>query len=199
MSLWRVNTNPDDDEICGLGIFWGFHKSPSAFFWILTFARAIRSIIPVTWNPEYPLPPLVFLSLCCPISCVVWENSQHFATVRHYWFPLKMTSEEQPQKFNTHDVLLPRSGWYVILIGHAAREIYFLYLSLPILCRVTATARGTHFCRPVTVPPQPMQWERSPHQGSPTLYQQGMGSLTSHRSYMCKSCKTWPTVYRIIF
>ena len=31
--LSRVNTNPDDNEIYGLGIFWGFHiRSPSEFF-----------------------------------------------------------------------------------------------------------------------------------------------------------------------
>ena len=31
---------------------------------------------------------------------------------------------------------------------------------------------------------------------SPTLYEQCVGSLTSHRIYICKDCETGPTVYR---
>ena len=105
-----------------------------------------------------------------------------------------MASEEQLQKFNTDDVSVPRSGWYIWLVMPQEKFI-FLYLSLPILCRVTATARGTNYCRPAVTVPPPMQWERSPHWGSSTLYQQCMGSLMSHRIYMCKSLKTGPMVY----
>ena len=112
--LSRVNTNPDDNEIYGLGIFWGFHiRSPSEFFYF-DFCPG-HSIIPVTWNPEYPPPPLVFLSLCCPIFCVAWKNSQHFATS-----PLVST-----HKFN-NDVSLPRSGWYLWLVMPQGKFIFFI-------------------------------------------------------------------------
>ena len=41
--------------IFGPEIFWGFCWKPLWFFGVLIFCP--HSIIPVTWNPEYPLPP----------------------------------------------------------------------------------------------------------------------------------------------
>ena len=60
--LSRVNTNPDDNEICGLGIYGGFHiRSPSEFFWILTFAWAIQ-LLPSLEIQSTPRP--------CLFSCL---------------------------------------------------------------------------------------------------------------------------------
>ena len=73
----------------------------------------------------------------------------------------------------------------------------FIYLGLPILGRVTATARGAPV-RALNSPPPPMR-ERPPHQElhqSPNLYKQWVGSLMPHRIYICKGCKTGPMVYR---
>ena len=44
--------------------------------------------------------------------------------------------------------------------------------------------------------PLPMR-DTPPHQGttSPTLYEQCVGSKTSHRIYMCKGCETGPAAY----
>ena len=53
----------------------------------------------------------------------------------------------------------------------------------------------SNYCGPVTVPP-PMR-DRPPHRGvRPLLFTKCVGSLTSHRIYICKGCETGPTVYR---
>ena len=75
----------------------------------------------------------------------------------------------------------------------------FIYLGLPILGRVTATARGTPVRALNSPPPPPPMRERPPHQElhqSPNLYKQWVGSLMPHRIYICKGCKTGPMVYR---
>ena len=51
---------------------------------------------------------------------LAWENSQG-----HHWFPRGMTSEQRLQKFHTDDWTPPIWVRVVLLIGLAAREIYF--------------------------------------------------------------------------
>ena len=69
----------------------------------------------VTWHPynnkrfdslmEFPDIPHIGQSLA-------WQNSQHFATLYH-WFDCKMKSEKQVQKFHTvWEVISPGSHWW---------------------------------------------------------------------------------------
>ena len=46
---------------------------------------------------------------------------------RYHWFPCQMTSEKRAHKFHTDDVSLAGSTqiWVLLLIGHAAWEIFF--------------------------------------------------------------------------
>ena len=53
---------------------------------------------------------------------------------------------------------------------------------------------------PITAGPQqslPPQETTTPETTSPTLYEQCVGSLTSHRIYIHKGCETGPIVYRL--
>ena len=72
---------------------------------------------------------------------------------------------------------------------------YFILLDSPIIGRVTATA-WRQLLRARNSPSPHERKTTTPGTTSPTLYEQCVGSLTSHRIYICKGCETGPTVYR---
>ena len=53
-----------------------------------------------------------------------------------------------------------------------------------------------NYCGRITVPPPHERQTTTPGTTSPKLYEQCVGSLTSHRTYICKGCDMGPTVYR---
>ena len=71
----------------------------------------------------------------------------------------------------------------------------FIYLGLPVLNRVSATVHGTT-TRALNSTSRHERWTTTLGTMSSTLHEQCIGSLTSHRIYMCKGCEMGPMVYR---
>ena len=70
----------------------------------------------------------------------------------------------------------------------------FIYLGLPVLNRVSATVYGTTTWALNSTSPHE-RWTTTLGTMSPPLHEQCIGSLMSHRIYMCKGCEMGPMVY----
>ena len=84
---------------------------------------------------------------------LTWETSQHFVT--HCWFPHKMTSEKQVQKFHTDDTSLPRSGscfWLVVPHGKFASTNLWVWVVMRHQYGIYSLGSQSHFLgKPVVV------------------------------------------------
>ena len=71
----------------------------------------------------------------------------------------------------------------------------FILLDQPIIARVTATA-WRQLLQARNSPSPHERQTTTAGTTSPTLYEQCVDSLTSHKIYICKGCETGPTVFR---